>query len=157
GGRPSEQGCYDAAKAAYDWLVREQHIDPEGIIIYGGSLGGGVAVDLAWREQKFRGLLLAKTFCSLPQVGQSLYPWLPVRWLRRTRFDNLGKIRELQRPVFIGSSPDDDLVPHSQSEKLFAAANGPKEFLKLPGDHNTPLPKEFFVRVKAFFDKCDKS
>jgi pimeloyl-ACP methyl ester carboxylesterase len=148
-GRPSEKGCCQAADAAYDWLI-EHKIDPEKIVIYGGSLGGGVAVDLASRK-KHRALVLAKTFTSLPDVAQRLHPWLPVRWFMRNRFDNLGKIGRCTSPVFIVHGTADSLVPFEQSQRLFAAANEPKQFMPIDGgDHNDPLPGEFIQKLQAF-------
>ena len=149
GGRPSEKGCYQAADAAYQWLL-DQKIDPGRIVLYGGSLGGGVAVDLASRK-KHRALVLAKTFTSLPDVGQHLHPWLPVRWVMRNRFDNLSKIGSITSPVFIVHGTADTLVPIEQSRQLFAAANEPKQFMAIEGgDHNTALPQEFLQNLKAF-------
>jgi fermentation-respiration switch protein FrsA (DUF1100 family) len=150
GGRPSEQGCYQAADAAYDWLVHSAHIDPNEIIICGDSLGGGVAVDLASRK-KHRALVLVKTFTSLPDVARRLYPWLPVRWLMRNRFDNLGKIDRCRQPVLVAHGPEDQLVPFVLGERLFAAANEPKKFVNLEhGAHNDPLPLEFFQQLQSF-------
>jgi len=149
GGKPSEKGCYQAADAAYDWLLK-QKIGPEKVVIYGGSLGGGVAVDLASRK-KHRALVLTKSFTSLPDVGQHLHPWLPVRWLMRNRFDNLGKIGGITSPVFIVHGTADSLVPFEQGQRLFAAANEPKQFMQVNGgDHNDPLPAEFFQNLQAF-------
>lgn len=148
-GKPSERGCYQSADAAYQWLI-DQKIDPAKIVIYGGSLGGGVAVDLASRK-KHRALVLAKTFTSLPDVGQHLHPWLPVRWVMRNRFDSLGKIGQCTSPVFIVHGTADSLVPSEQGERLFAAANEPKQFMSVEGgDHNDPLPAEFFQKLKVF-------
>jgi uncharacterized protein len=76
-GHPDQAACCAAADAAYDWLRKEAKIPAERILIYGGSLGGGPAVDLASRRPP-RALLLACTFTSLPEVGQSRNPWLPV-------------------------------------------------------------------------------
>src|SRR5262249_23071033 len=89
-GSPNEEGCYRAADAAYHWLMRTQHVRPEDLLIYGGSLGGGVAVDLASRRPH-RALVLVSSFTSLPDMAQTLYPWLPARWLVRTRFDSAAK------------------------------------------------------------------
>ena len=92
-GSPSEQGCYAAADAAYDWLIGEKKIAPRKLSIYGASLGGGVAVDLASRKEH-RALILVKTFTSLPDAASSLYWWLPVpkQALMTNRFDSLSKI-----------------------------------------------------------------
>jgi fermentation-respiration switch protein FrsA (DUF1100 family) len=148
-GSPSEIGCYAAADAGYDWLVDERRIDPGQIILYGGSLGGGVAVDLASRREH-RALILAKTFTSMPDVGQSIFPWLPVRWLMRNRFNNLNKIEFCRRPVFIANSMEDELIPFSHGQKLFAAANEPKMFVELKGGHNEALTEDFFRPLMLF-------
>jgi fermentation-respiration switch protein FrsA (DUF1100 family) len=154
GGRPSEAGCYAAADAAYDWLVERQKIAPEHIVLYGGSLGGGVAVDLASRRPH-RALVLMKTFTALPDVARTQFPWLPVRWLMRNRFDNLAKIGRCHRPVFIAHGTADSVVPFELGCRLFAAANEPKEFLRIEGgDHNEPAP-DFYVALRRFLDKVD--
>src|SRR5438046_2954266 len=76
GGSPTEAGCYAAADAAFDWLTAAQQVAPEDILLYGTSLGGGVAIDLASRRPH-RALVLSSTFTSLPDTAQDLYPWLP--------------------------------------------------------------------------------
>lgn len=155
GGKPTEAGCYAAADAAYDWLVERQKVRPENIILYGGSLGGGVAVDLASRKPH-RAVVLLNTFTSLPDVGSSIYPWLPVRWLMRNRFDNLGKIAKCTRPVFVVHAECDELVPFSHGERLFQACPGPKRFLAVPGgDHNCNLPEDFYPALRAFLEQSE--
>lgn len=149
-GSPSEAGCYAAADAAYDWLVQEKGIPPQKILLCGESLGGGVAVDLAGR-QLHRAVVLLSSFTSVPDVAQLVYPWLPVKWLMRNRFDNLGKIADCHSPLFLAHGLADTLIPPSQSERLYAAASQPKKLLLLPGhDHNTALPEEFFTSLRQF-------
>jgi fermentation-respiration switch protein FrsA (DUF1100 family) len=150
GGRPSEQGCYAAAGAAYDWLVEKQKVPPERILLYGGSLGGGVAVDLASRRPH-RALVLLRTFTSMPAVAQGLYPWLPVRLLMRNRYDNLAKIGRCRGPVFIAHGTDDRLVPFALGRRLFEAANEPKLFFRMEGgDHNSPVPTDLLPTLRQF-------
>jgi fermentation-respiration switch protein FrsA (DUF1100 family) len=152
-GSPSEAGCYAAADAAYDWLTNAQKIPSESLIIFGASLGGGVAVDLASRKPH-RALVLAKTFTSMPDVAQTVMPFFPVRWVMRNRFDSLGKLDLCKRPIFIAHGDADTLIPFSQGERLYQAAHEPKQFLRLPGgDHNDPLPDAFFVALKQFLAK----
>src|SRR5262245_53826019 len=109
-GKPTEAGCYAAADAAYDWLTRVQKIPPDNILICGESLGGGVAVDLASRRPH-RALVLVRTFTSAADVGQALFPLLPVQLLMTNRFDSLRKIGSCTRPVFIAQADGDRLVP----------------------------------------------
>src|SRR5262249_23613263 len=99
-GKPSEAGCYAAADAAYAWLTETKKVLPQDLLIYAGSLGGGVAVALASRRPH-RALVLVGTFTSIPDMAQRQFPWLPARWLVRNRFDNLGKIGRCTRPVFL--------------------------------------------------------
>jgi len=155
-GRPSERTCYAAGQAAFDWLTKTQAIDPEQILLYGGSLGGGIAVELACRNP-YRALVLAKTFTSLPDVAQDLHPWLPARWLMRNRCDNLCKIASCKKPVFITHGTADSLIPFKHGQALFAAANEPKEFFVLEGgDHNDPLPPQFFRALTRFLEKAEQ-
>ena len=149
-GSPSEAGCYAAADAAYDWLTKTQGIAGEKIVLYGASLGGGVAVDLASRKPH-RALVLIKTFTSAPDVGQHTLPWFPVRWLMRNRFDSLSKITLCKQPIFIAHGDADRIVPFSLGERLFQAAKSKKMFYRLPGaDHNDPLPLECYLALKDF-------
>jgi fermentation-respiration switch protein FrsA (DUF1100 family) len=153
GGRPTEKGCYLAAEAAYDWLTTAKRFAGRNVLLYGGSLGGAVAMDLAARKP-CRAVVLVKAFTSAPDVGAGMFPWLPVRWLMRNRFDNLAKLGACQVPVFIVHGDADSVVPYAHSLRLFEAANEPKGFLSLPGhDHNDFLPADFFVALNAFLDK----
>ncbi|HEY3789017.1 MAG TPA: alpha/beta fold hydrolase, partial [Urbifossiella sp.] len=90
-GKPTEESCYASGEAAYSWLMNEAHIPSNRILLLGESLGGGVAVELATRREH-RALVLIYTFSSLPDAAKFHYPWLPTKWLMRTRFDNLAKI-----------------------------------------------------------------
>jgi uncharacterized protein len=147
-GRPSESGCYAAANAAYDWIV--QQTPPERLLIYGGSLGGGIATEVASRRPH-RALILLSTFSSIPDMAQTLYPFVPARWLVRNRFDNLGKIANCARPIFMAHGTVDEVIPFEQGKKLFEAAPEPKRFLCLDcHDHNTRVPQDFFDAIKQF-------
>jgi fermentation-respiration switch protein FrsA (DUF1100 family) len=89
----------------------------------------------------------------MPDVGQSIYPWLPVRWVMRNRFDNLSKIRQCHGPVFIAHGTADNLVPFRLAKKLYEAANEPKHFFILEGrDHNDAHPPEMFQELRKFLE-----
>lgn len=151
-GRPSEAGCYSAGRAALAWLLHEQRLSPERVILFGKSLGGGVAVELA-RGQPYRALVLARSFTSLPDIGAELFPWLPVRWMVRSQFDNLAKLRECRGPVFIHHGRSDTLIPPIHSERLFAAALEPKELVFDDGGHESAFTSEFWVRLRDFLSR----
>jgi fermentation-respiration switch protein FrsA (DUF1100 family) len=155
-GRPSEQGCYQAADAAYDWLTAAQNIPGERILVWGVSLGGGVAVDLGSRRP-CQALILLKTFTTLPDVAGTIYPWVPTRWLMRNSFDNLDKIAKCRCPVFITHGTTDDLIPDALGRKLYDAAHQPKEFFSMAGlGHNDSLTPAMFEALKTFLAKHTK-
>ena len=154
-GVPSEAGCYAAADAAYDWLTQVSQVAPGRILIYGESLGGGVAVDLAGRRPH-RGLILDSTFTSIPDMAQHQFPFVPARWLVRNRFDSLAKIGRCAGPVFIAHGTGDTLVPLAQAERLFAAAPEPKQFFAMPGCcHCQALAPQFFDRLRDFLSEAE--
>ena len=136
-GRCSEAGTYLDAQAAYRWLQR-RGFAPETILLFGESLGGAVASDLATRE-RVGGLVLQSTFTSIPDIGAELFPWLPVRRLGSIRYDTLSRLPQIKVPLLIMHSRADRLVGFHHAEKNFAAANEPKLLWELEGDHNDSL------------------
>jgi fermentation-respiration switch protein FrsA (DUF1100 family) len=152
-GKPTEEGCYDAGEAAFEWLTEKKKIPANRIVLLGESLGGGTAIELATRHDH-RALVLIFTFTSLPAVAKKHFPFLPTKQLMRTRFDNLGKIGLCHRPVFIAHGTADEAVPISHGQVLFAAANSPKEFLVMDGmGHSLPKGDEFCVPLARFLDE----
>ncbi len=148
-GKPSEAGCYAAADAAYRWLVENAHIPAAHIILYGESLGGGVAVEQASRHPH-RALVLVRTFASIPEVA-TVHFSPSAAALVVNRFDSIGRIGQCKRPTFIAHGDRDRLIPFEHGERLHATCGGPAEFFRLQGlDHNDPLPSEFFERLRRF-------
>lgn len=143
-GHPSEQGTCLDAHAAYGWL-RSRNFPPGRIVVFGESLGGGVAAELAV-SSPVGGLILQSTFTSIPDIGAELFPWLPVRRIARIRYDTFSRLPDIRVPVLIMHSRADELVPYAHSQKNFAAANEPKLFWEIRGGHNDPLAdRERFV------------
>lgn len=153
-GKPNEPGVLMDARAARQWLSERTGTPEQEIVLLGRSLGGGVAVDLAAKDGA-RGLVLESTFTSLPDVGAVHYPWLPVRWAMRTRFDSLSKIQQYTGPVLQSHGTEDRTVPFELGERLFAAVPGPqKKFLKFPGyDHNDQQPLSYFAELDTFLSE----
>jgi fermentation-respiration switch protein FrsA (DUF1100 family) len=135
-GKPTEEGTYLDAQAAYRWL-RQKGFAARNIIAYGESLGGGIATELCLREE-IGGLVLQSTFTSLPDIGAELYPFLPVRWMGRIKYDTRSKLPRIKVPVLVMHSREDDLIGFRHSEQNFAAANQPKFSAELSGGHNDP-------------------
>jgi uncharacterized protein len=154
-GSPSEQGTYRDAEASWSWLTTRRGIKASDIVIFGESLGGGVAVPLAAKHAP-RALILASTFTSIPDLGAQVYPWLPVRWLSRIHYNNLAGLERINAPVLIAHSPGDEIIPYTHGKKLFDVAREPKTFLELRGGHNDGFVfarPEWVEAVRAFLGK----
>ena len=134
-GKPTEAGTYKDADAAWHYLIDTQGILPRNIIVFGRSLGGALAAWIAVNHSP-GALILESSFISIPELGASLYPWLPVRMLARFKYDTLSRLKEIRCPVMVVHSRDDEMIPFSHGQALFEAAREPKELLVIEGPHN---------------------
>jgi alpha-beta hydrolase superfamily lysophospholipase len=134
-GRPTEQGTYQDAEAAWRYLIEERKVHPGRVVIFGRSLGGGVA---SWLAQSHvpGALILESTFTSLPDIAASVYPYLPVRLMLRFQYRTMEHLGGVDCPVLIVHSRDDEIMPFSHGCRLFEKARGPKQFLEISGTHN---------------------
>jgi fermentation-respiration switch protein FrsA (DUF1100 family) len=148
-GSPSENGLYADAEAAYDLLVNKRKIAPPRIIAYGESLGGAVAVYLAGKRE-VGGIIMESTFTSVRDMAKRLLPFFP-RFLLKSRFDSLEKIKEIGVPKLILHSRDDEIVPLELGNMLYREAAGPKEFVELRGGHNDA----FLISQEIFTSAID--
>lgn len=136
-GKPSEEGTYRDAIAAFQWL-HNHGFSGANIIAFGESLGGGIASEVAMR-QPLGGLVLQSTFTSVPDLGAELFPALLVRLVSTIKYDTCRRLPLLKIPVLVMHSRADDLVPFDHAQRNFAGANEPKLFCELDGGHNDPL------------------
>ncbi|MGH7858058.1 MAG: 1-acylglycerol-3-phosphate O-acyltransferase [Candidatus Binatia bacterium] len=147
-GRPTEAGVYLDAKAAYD-SERARGVEASRIICFGESLGGAVSIHLA-TERPCAAVAVVATFTRLRDVGRIHYG--PIALLAGDRFDALSRVRSLRVPIFVAHGDRDEVVPYSLGEQLFAAANEPKEFLRLAGArHNDIFESEALAEAIARF------
>ncbi len=136
GGSAGEQGCYAAADAAYDWLVKNPAIDSHKIVAAGWSLGAAVAIDLASRRE-VAAVVTFSAFESMAAMGHKQYPWLPVSLLLKHRFDNLKKISQIKSPILLVHGEVDDFIPPVMCEHLAAAGGAKVQRINVPGaSHN---------------------
>ncbi len=140
-GSPSEAGTYLDGDAAWDYLVRQRGVAPADVVLFGESLGAAVAARLASQTEP-RALVLLSAFTSIPDLGQELYPILPVKWLARIQYPTLDYVGTVRAPVLVAHSRDDEIVPFPHGERLYAAAPEPKRFVVMRGGHNEAF---FFV------------
>ena len=157
-GKVSEQGTYIDARAALVYLQSREDINHERIIIFGRSVGSGVAVDLAVKG-KCCALILETPFTSMKDLAKSLYPFLPIGYILQTKYDSISKIRDIKVPTLIMHGDKDELVPIEQGRKLYEVANEPKEFYTIPGaTHNDTYfvgGEKYFNTIRRFVDKLE--
>ncbi|MCA9070616.1 MAG: alpha/beta hydrolase [Planctomycetaceae bacterium] len=163
-GSPTETGLYEDARGLWNYATEDRGIDPSRILIFGESLGGGVAVQLAHEVCQAgtppAGLILRSTFSCIADAAGSHYPWIPTHLLVWDRFPSCETIGDVTCPVLVLHGTEDRIVPYELGQKLFAAvpessANDvPKQFITLEGaDHNRLLDShrnEFTQAVEQF-------
>jgi len=134
-GTPTEQGTYLDAQAAYHWLTNDKKISPDNIIIFGRSLGGAIAANLA-ASVRSKALVVESTFTSYVDIGKKFYPYMPVRWFARFGYQTVDSLKKVNCLVMVVHSSTDDLVPFEFGRELYRVANEPKKFVEIYGSHN---------------------
>jgi len=155
-GKPKEQGIYLDAYAAYDYLVNQQGIKPKDIIVYGESLGGAVAIDLA-SNKEVGAVILEGTFSSGRDVGVKLYPYLP-KFILPNVLNSLTKVVKVKVPKLFIHSKQDLVIPLELGKKLYDFSPGPKKFIAVAGTHNSLFIDAESVCLKAiaaFIEQLD--
>ena len=149
GGAVGEEACNRSARAALAELASRT---PEGepLLVWGRSLGGGVASSLA-QSERVRLLILESTFTSLPDLAQQLYPWLPARWLASMSFPSRERVRATRLPVLVIHSADDQLIPISHGKALVEAAGARGTFVPINGGHGDG----FLISGSRYIDPID--
>ena len=129
-GAPTEEGLYADARAALEF-VRAAGVPPQRTVLYGESLGTGVAVQMAI-ERPVAAVVLEAPFSAIADVASARYPFIPVRLLLKDRFDSASKIGRIRAPVLIFAGGRDRVVPERFARRLYEAAVDPKELRILP-------------------------
>ena len=153
-GRTSETGLYKDAAGAWRYLTETRQVKPENIVIFGRSLGGSVAAHLA-KDVEPAGLVVESSFTSVPDIASDVYPWLPARWLSRLRHATRDYIRNVNCPVLVVHSRDDEIIPIKHGEAIYAAAPEPRSMLVLRGGHNDAFIRDeesYLTGLRAFLD-----
>lgn len=151
-GRPSEEGLRRDAEAAYRFLAS---YEPGRIVLYGESLGTGVAVRLA-ATHPVGGVILDAPFTAIADVAKPLLWFVPVGLLLKDQFRSIDRIAEIGAPLLILHGERDGLIPIALGEVLAAAAREPKAFVRLPGvDHVGVLEEGGLPHVRAFLDRVE--
>jgi hypothetical protein len=131
-GLPSEDMAYEDARAAWDWLASKYPQRPR--YIFGHSLGGAIAIDLAAQVHDERGVIVEGTFTSIPDVASTMkWGWLPVGPLITQRFESVKKVARIGAPLLVVHGDSDNLIKSELGRKLYEAAQGRKRFLLVEG------------------------
>jgi uncharacterized protein len=156
GRHPTENRVYEDAATAWNYLVKQKKIPTHNIYIYGHSLGGAVAIDLATKQPEAGGLIVESTFTSIRNVivARKLFRFFPVKIILKQNFDSISKIPLLKIPILLIHGAEDSTVPAFMSKQLYSAAPKPKELLIIPGaDHNNvgeSAPSTYLKAVQSF-------
>ena len=149
GGKPTEKGLYQDARSAVDWLINKG-INEENIIIYGESLGTGVATEIA-QNKNFAGIILESPFTSMIAAGKSKYPIFPIKLLLKDKYESDKKIKNIISPILVMHGEVDKIVPFWMGEKMFQLANEPKySYFSKYDDHMMDFNNELINSLKLF-------
>ncbi|MCE8039867.1 alpha/beta hydrolase [Halomonas sp. MCCC 1A11062] len=158
-GRPSEEGTAQDARAGWRWLTEQQGATADEIVLFGRSLGAAVAAELAASlapQGQPAAVILESPFRSVPALGQQLYPFLPVRWLATLDYPTERYVTRIESPLLVIHSRDDEIIPFSEGEAVYRAANEPRELLTIRGGHNTGFvdsEPEYSAGIDAFLER----
>ncbi len=134
-GKLSERAMYNDVRLAWNFLTETRQTSPNNIVLFGRSLGTAMA---SWAATEFdpAALIMESGFTSLADMGKIYYRWLPTNFMLRFRYDNLSRIPRVRCPTLFIHSPEDELIPYTHAERLYAATTSEKSFLTISGDHN---------------------
>ena len=148
-GKPSEEGLYIDGSSAIDWL-KNLGLKESDIILYGESLGTGVATHIA-QNNNYAGLVLETPFTSMIAAAKNFYPYIPVALLLKDKYENQNKIKNIKIPVLVMHGEEDQIVPFWMGKKIYEIANQPKysHFTKYD-DHMMEFDEKLVLVLKTF-------
>jgi len=153
-GNPTEKGLYEDADSAINWL-KNKGISTKDIIIYGESLGTGVATEIA-QNSNFAGVILESPFTSMIDVAKNKYPFFPIRFLLKDKYESDKKIKNIKSPLLIMHGEVDKIVPFWMGKKMYDNANEPKysHFTKYD-NHMMEYDENLLIMLKKFLDSLN--
>jgi fermentation-respiration switch protein FrsA (DUF1100 family) len=151
-GKPTEKNLYHDAEEAVKWLNNRGAIS-KNIILYGESLGTGVATELG-TSNAFGGIILESPFTSITNAAKIYYPYLPVNIILKDRYDSIGKIKNITTPILIMHGKKDNIVPQKMGLELYEKANQPKfSYFPENDDHMMEYNDNLLNSIKLFINK----
>ena len=153
-GKPSEEGLYEDARSAIRWL-KSKGVKENNIIIYGESLGTGVATEIA-QNKNFAGIILESPFTSMVDAGKNKYPYLPVRLLLKDKYESNKKLKNINIPILIMHGKVDNIVPFHMGKKMYELANQPKySYFSEYDDHMMEYNEKLLKVLRNFIDSLN--
>ena len=148
-GKPNEMGLYEDARSAIAWL-NTKGIQDKNIILYGESLGTAIVVEVA-QNKKYAGIILESPFTSMINMGKKYYPFFPVSFLLKDKFESYKKINKISVPVLVIHSKVDKIVPYAMGKKMYELANQPKFFYSQEyGGHMVEYDEKLLLALRQF-------
>jgi len=148
-GKPTEQGLYEDGKSAIKWLVK-QGVNEKNLVLYGESLGTGVATHLA-QNKNYAGVILETPFTSMIDAAKAFYPYIPVNFLLKDKFENHKKIKNINLPILVMHGEVDQIVPFSMGKKIYEIANEPKySYFTKYDNHMMEYDEKLVFALKSF-------
>ena len=152
-GSPSEKGLYIDGQSAVNWILKQGVLE-ENIILYGESLGTGIATEIA-QHKSFAGIILETPFTSMINAAKEFYPYIPVNLLLKDKYENFKKIKNINSPILIMHGEKDTIVPFSMGEKMYQLANEPKYFYFTKHDDHMMVYDEPMINTLKNFIKLN--
>jgi len=148
-GKPSEEGLYEDGKSTIEWL-KNLGVTEKDIILYGESLGTGIATEIA-QNNEFAGLILETPFTSMTEAAKNFYPYIPVGLLLKDKYKNDKKIKNINIPLLVMHGEADQIVPFWMGKKIYAIANQPKySYFTKYDDHMMEFDENLVLALNTF-------
>jgi len=153
-GKPTEDGLYEDARSSVRWL-KTKGVDEKNLIIYGESLGTGIATEIA-QNKNFAGVILESPFTSMIDAGKDKYPFLPVRFLLKDKYESDKKIKNIKSPILVMHGKIDNIVPFYMGKKIYELANNPKySYFSEYDDHMMEYNEKLLKALRDFIDSLN--
>lgn len=148
-GQPTEQGLYDDAKSALEW-IKIKGVKEKNLILYGESLGTAVTIEVA-QNKNLAGIILESPFTSMVELAQKYYPFLPAKFLLKDRYETVKKLKNISSPLLVLHGRLDTIVPFAMGEELFKQVNEPKfKYFIDNDDHMMRYDENLLDEIKKF-------
>lgn len=148
-GEPTENNLYEDGRSAVRW-IKNYGVEDENIVLYGESLGTGIATEIA-QNNNFAGVILETPFTSMVDAAKKFYPYIPVKLLLRDKYENIKKIKNIRSPILVMHGEADQIVPFAMGQKIFQEANNPKfSYFTKNDDHMMEFDEKLIGQLNLF-------